>query len=263
MKATDQMRDPLSVRQACRTGAFDGPTSGYAPGFAQGNLAILPRDLAKDFLAFCRANPKPCPILGVSEPGDPRIPGLGTDLDIRSDLPRYRVWNKGQLIDEPTDVAKYWRDDLVSFVIGCSFSFEELLLQAGLSIRHIEARTTVPMYRTSLCTTSVGPFGGPMVVSMRPFKPADAIRAIEITSRYPQAHGAPVHFGRPDLIGIRDIGAPDFGDPSSIADDEVPVFWACGVTLQQAVETAKPDFAITHAPGRMIVTDVPIELASA
>ncbi|MCA0200407.1 MAG: putative hydro-lyase [Proteobacteria bacterium] len=263
MNAIDQIREPLSVRQACRTGGFDGPTSGQAPGFAQGNLAILPADLAKDFLAFCRANPKPCPILGVSERGDPHIPELGADLDIRTDLPRYRVWKKGELVDEPTNVATYWRDDLVSFVIGCSFSFEELLLQAGLSIRHIEARTTVPMYRTSLTTTPVGPFGGPVVVSMRPFKAADAIRAIEITSRYPQAHGAPVHFGRPDLIGIRDIGAPDFGEPSSIAADEVPVFWACGVTLQQAVETAKPDFAITHAPGRMIVTDVPIELASA
>mgnify|MGYP003337891068 CR=1 FL=1 len=164
----------------------------------------------------------------------------------------------GKQIDEPTDITSYWRDDLVAFVTGCSFSFEELLMRDGLSIRHIEAGTTVPMYRTNIACASVGPFGGPMIVSMRPFKPKDAIRAIEITSGYPQAHGAPIHFGNPQAIGVRDIGAPDFGDPVAIADGEVPVFWACGVTLQQAVEFAKPAFAITHAPGRMIVTDIPI-----
>lgn len=259
----EQILTPLAVRQACRTGALDGPTSGYAPGFAQGNLAILPARLAKDFHAFCRSNPKPCPILGVSQAGNPYIPDLGADLDIRTDLPRYCVWKDGALVDQPADISSYWREDLVSFVIGCSFSFEELLIQAGLSIRHIDARSTVPMYRTNINCVPAGPFGGPMIVSMRPFKPADAIRAIEITSRYPQAHGAPVHFGRPDMIGIKDIDAPDFGDPSRIEEGEVPVFWACGVTLQQAVQTAKPDFAITHAPGRMIVTDVPIALARA
>ena len=261
MHAADHVLTPVALRHACRTGAFDGPTSGYAPGFAQGNLAILPARLAQDFHAFCRRNPKPCPILGVSEPGDPQIKDLGADLDIRTDLPRYCVWKNGELVDQPADISAYWRDDLVAFVIGCSFSFEELLMQAGLSIRHIAARTTVPMYRTSLACTPAGPFGGPMVVSMRPFTPADAIRAIEITGKYPQAHGAPVHFGRPDMIGIKNIDAPDFGDPSPIGADEVPVFWACGVTLQQAIQTAKPDFAITHAPGRMIVTDVPIALA--
>lgn len=249
---------PLALRHACRTGGFDAPTSGHASGFVQGNLAILPASLAKDFREFCRRNPKPCPVVGISEAGNPHLPTLGADLDIRTDLPRYCVWKNGELIDQPTDVTSYWRDDLVAFVIGCSFSFEELLMRDGLSIRHIEAGSTVPMYRTNIACAAVGPFGGPMVVSMRPFTPKDAIRAIEITSGYPQAHGAPVHFGHPQAIGIADVGAPDFGDPSEIADGEVPVFWACGVTLQQAVQFAKPEFAITHAPGRMIVTDIPI-----
>lgn len=249
---------PLALRHACRTGAFDAPTSGHASGFVQGNLAILPASLAQDFREFCRRNPKPCPVVGVSEAGNPHLPELGADLDIRTDVPRYCVWKNGELIDQPTDITSYWRDDLVAFVIGCSFSFEELLMRDGLSIRHIEAGSTVPMYRTNISCAPVGPFGGPMIVSMRPFTPKDAIRAIEITSGYPQAHGAPVHFGDPQSIGIADIGAPDFGDPSDIADGEVPVFWACGVTLQQAVQFAKPAFAITHAPGRMIVTDIPI-----
>ncbi|MGE4064504.1 MAG: putative hydro-lyase [Rhodospirillaceae bacterium] len=255
---TARAMTPSAMRHACRTGSFDGPTSGHAPGFAQGNVAILPATLAKDFREFCLNNPKPCPVMGVSGVGSPHIPALGADLDIRSDVPRYCVWKDGVLIDQPTDISKYWRDDLVAFVIGCSHSFEERLLQSGLSIRHIDAGTTVPMYRTNIACASAGPFAGPMIVSMRPFKPADAIRAIEITGRYPQAHGAPVHFGKPETIGIADIERPDYGDPSFIGEDEVPVFWACGVTMQQAIETAKPEFAITHAPGRMIVTDVPI-----
>jgi uncharacterized protein YcsI (UPF0317 family) len=252
------MMTPLALRHACRTGDFDGPTSGQAPGFVQGNLAILPASFAKDFEEFCRRNPKPCPVVAISQVGSPTMPALGADLDLRTDLPRYCVWKHGALIDQPADIISYWRDDLVAFVIGCSFSFEELLMRDGLPIRHIEAGTTVPMYRTTIDCVPVGPFGGPMIVSMRPFAPKDAIRAIEITSRYPQAHGAPVHFGDPQSIGIRNIGSPDFGDPSRVAAGEVPVFWACGVTLQQAVQFARPDFAITHAPGRMIVTDVPI-----
>lgn len=224
----------------------------------QGNLAILPAPLAKDFREFCRRNPKPCPVVGISDEGNPYLAELGADLDIRTDLPRYRVWKNGELTDEPADITSYWRNDLVAFVIGCSFSFEELLMRDGLSIRHIEAGSTVPMYRTNIACAPVGPFGGPMIVSMRPFKPKEAIRAIEITSGYPEAHGAPVHFGHPQSIGIGNIESPDFGDPSPVADGEVPVFWACGVTVQQAVQFAKPDFAITHAPGRMIVTDIPI-----
>ncbi len=247
---------PLALRQAARSGAFDGPTSGFAHGFVQGNLAILPKDLAGDFLRFCQLNPKPCPIIGMSEVGNPMIPALGEDLDIRTDIPRYRVWKDGVMVDEPKDVLSWWRDDLVAFIIGCSHSFEEALLEDDLSIRHIEQGTTVPMYRTSIQCTPAGPFNGPMVTSMRPFKPADAIRAIQITSRFPAVHGAPVHIGLPEAIGIKDITKPDFGEPSPVMADELPVFWACGVTPQAVIAAAKVPFAITHAPGRMIVTDI-------
>jgi uncharacterized protein YcsI (UPF0317 family) len=233
-----------------------GVTAGVAPGFVQGNLAILPKSLAASFHRFCQLNPKPCPIIGMSEIGDPRIPALGLDLDIRTDLPRYRVWRYGELMEEPTDILAHWRDDLVAFVIGCSFSFEEALMADGLSIRHIEQNCNVPMYRTTIACKPADPFSGPMVVSMRPFGPADAIRAVQITSRFPAVHGAPVHFGKPELIGIQDISKPDYGDPVIIHPDEVPVFWACGVTPQSIILESKPDFAITHAPGRMLVTDL-------
>ena len=244
-----------AARLAYRAGKV-GVTAGVAPGFVQGNLAILPEKLASAFHRFCQLNPKPCPIIGMSEVGDPRIPALGLDLDIRTDIPRYRVWRDGELTEEPTDIMAHWRDDLVAFVIGCSFSFEEALIADGLKIRHIEEGRNVPMYRTSTPCASAGPFAGPMVVSMRPFKPAEAIRAIQITTRFPAVHGAPVHFGRPDLIGIKDIAKPDYGDAVSIQPDEVPVFWACGVTPQSVILQSRPDFAITHAPGYMLVTDV-------
>lgn len=247
---------PLSVRLACRSGALDGPTSGLAHGFVQGNLAILPAELAGDFLRFCQLNPKPCPVIGMSEPGNPKIPALGLDLDIRSDVPRYRVWRDGELVDEPASLDAWWRDDLVVFVLGCSHSFEEALIEDGLSVRHIDRGCTVPMYRTSIACTPAGPFSGPMVVSMRPFRPADAIRAIQITTRFPAVHGAPVHLGLPEAIGIADISRPDFGDAVPVGPDELPVFWACGVTPQSVIMAAKPSFAITHYPGRMIVTDV-------
>jgi uncharacterized protein YcsI (UPF0317 family) len=245
----------VQARLACRAG-FDGVTAGIAPGYVQGNLAILPEKLAASFLRFCQLNPKPCPIVGMSDVGDPRIPALGIDLDIRTDLPRYRVWRDGELIEEPTDVMAHWRKDLVAFVIGCSYSFEEALVAEGIGIRHIDEKRNVPMYRTSIQCASAGPFAGRMVVSMRPFKPADAIRAIQITSRYPAVHGAPVHIDKPEMIGIKDIAKPDYGDSVSIAPDEVPVFWACGVTPQSVILESKPDFAITHAPGCMLVTDL-------
>ncbi|MCF2522858.1 putative hydro-lyase [Bradyrhizobium sp. G127] len=243
------------ARLAYRAGKV-GVTAGVAPGFVQGNLAILPEKLASAFHRFCQLNPKPCPIIGMSEVGDPRIPALGIDLDIRTDLPRYRIWRGGQLTEEPTDIMAHWRDDLVAFVIGCSFSFEEALIADGLKIRHIEEGRNVPMYRTNVPCASAGPFAGPLVVSMRPFKPADAIRAIQITTRFPAVHGAPVHFGKPELIGIKDVAKPDYGDAVSIQSDEVPVFWACGVTPQSVILQSRPDFAITHAPGYMLVTDV-------
>ncbi|MGC2774540.1 MAG: putative hydro-lyase [Bradyrhizobium sp.] len=231
-------------------------TAGVANGFVQGNLAILPEKYAGAFHRFCQLNPKPCPIIGMSDPGDPYIPALGTDLDIRTDVPRYRVWRDGELVEEPTDLLAHWRDDLVTFVLGCSFSFEEALMADGLPIRHIEQGCRVPMYRTSIACTPSGPFAGPMVVSMRPFKPAQAIRAVQITTRFPAVHGAPVHLGHPDQIGIADIGKPDYGDPVPVAADEIPVFWACGVTPQAVIAAAKLPFAITHAPGLMLITDL-------
>jgi len=250
------LRTGLEARLACRTGAFDGPTAGVAPGYVQGNLAILPRDWADEFLRFCNANPKPCPVLAVSEPGNPALPTLAADLDIRTDLPRYRVWRDGEIASEPQDVRSVWRDDLVSFVIGCSFSFEEALLQSDVPIRHLTCGCNVPMYRTNIPTQPAGRFHGPTVVSMRPFRAADAIRAIQITSRLPAVHGAPIHIGFPEQIGIKDIGKPDYGDPVPIDKGELPVFWACGVTPQAAITAARPPFAITHAPGSMLVTDL-------
>ena len=245
----------VEARLKCRAG-WDGVTAGIAPGFVQGNLAILPERLAASFHRFCQLNPKPCPIIGMSEVGDPRIPALGLDLDIRTDLPRYRVWRDGQMIEEPTDIMSHWRKDLVAFVIGCSYSFEEALMADGLAIRHIDEKSNVPMYRTSIACVPTDSFAGRLVVSMRPFTPADAIRAIQITSRFPAVHGAPVHFGHPDLIGIADISKPDYGDAVPINPGEVPVFWACGVTPQSIILESKPDFAITHAPGRMLMTDL-------
>ena len=215
------LTSPGGARSASRSGALDGPTSGLAPGFVQGNLAILPADLAGDFLRFCQRNPKPCPLIGVSEAGDPRLPSLGEDLDIRTDIPRYRVWKDGVLIDEPQDIMRWWRGDLVAFVLGCSHSFEEALIEDGLAIRHIERGTTVPMYRTDIACTPAGPFEGPMVVSMRPFRPADAIRAIQITTRFPAVHGAPVHIGLPRSSASSDLGRPDFGEAVPIARGRV------------------------------------------
>jgi uncharacterized protein YcsI (UPF0317 family) len=243
------------ARGACRSGLHRGPTAGLAPGFVQGNLAILPKDVAADFLLFALSNPKPCPIIGVSEPGIPTIPKLGSDLDVRTDLPGYRIWRDGEVTEEVSDISNHWRDDLVAFVIGCSFSFEEALSADGLHIRHIDEGRNVPMYRTNIPCTPAGPFHGPMVVSMRPFHPSRAIRAIQITTRFPSVHGAPVHIGRPDLIGIQDLSQPDYGDAVTVGDDEIPVFWACGVTPQAIIRAARVPFAITHAPGCMLVTD--------
>ena len=243
-------------RHRIRGGAFSGQTSGLAPGNVQANLVVLPRADAFDFLRFAQANPRPCPVLAVSEPGSPSFPTLGADLDIRTDLPRYRVWRDGALVAEPTDVRDVWRDDLVSFAIGCSFSFEEALIEAGIEVRHIACGCNVPMYRTNIPCVPGGRFHGPMVVSMRPLKPADAIRAVQITSRYPSVHGAPVHIGLPAAIGITDLGRPDYGDAVPVGADELPVFWACGVTPQAVIAQARPEFCITHAPGAMLITDV-------
>lgn len=243
------------IRQNIRQGLFTQPTAGAAPGFVQANLVVLPKSLAADFLLFCQRNPKPCPVLSVSDPGSTFFPGYGEDLDIRTDVPRYRVWRNGELLDEVTDVTSYWREDLVSFAIGCSFSFEEALVAEGLDVRHISCASNVPMYRSNIATQSAGPFHGPLVVSMRPFKPADAIRAIQLTSKFPSVHGAPVHLGDASLIGIDDLNKPDYGEPVEVRSGEIPVFWACGVTPQAVLMASKPEFCITHSPGYMLVTD--------
>jgi len=245
----------LAARLAIRRNDHAGPTSGLAPGFVQANLAVLPHALAEDFLRFCQLNPKPCPLVGVGAPGDCRLPSLAEDLDIRTDLARYRVWRDGKVVDEPHDLMRWWRDDLVTFAIGCSFSFEQALLEGGIELRHMTCDCTVPMYRTSIETAPAGAFRGPLVVSMRPMTPANAIRAVQITTRFPSVHGAPVHLGKPELIGIADIAKPDWGDAVPIHDNEIPVFWACGVTPQSVIANVRPDFCITHYPGAMLVTD--------
>ena len=249
--------DLADARARIRVGEHTGPTSGLAPGFAQANLVILPADDALDFLRFCVRNPKPCPLLEVTDTGSPYPASLARDADLRTDLPRYRVFENGSLVDEPTDVTRYWRDDLVSFLLGCSFTFEWALAAAGLPLAHQRQGVNVPMYVTDRRCTGAGAFEGPLVVSMRPLAPDHIVHAVEISSRFPAMHGGPVHFGDPAALGITDLAAPDFGDPVAVEPDEVPVFWACGVTPQVAVAEAKPSLAIFHAPGHMFITDRP------
>ena len=256
VSAASPIEKSVKARTAIRSGAWTGHTSGLAEGHVQGNVVILPELLANDFLRYCQRNPKPCPLLAVSEPGEAMLPRLGADIDIRTDVPRYRVWRDGVLVDQPTDISNLWRSDLVTFVIGCSFSFEEALLEAGIPLRHITQKRNVAMYRSNMPTSPAGVFNGPMVVSMRPLRALDAIRAIQITSRFPNVHGAPVHIGNPALIGIADLATPDYGDAVDVLPDEIPVFWACGVTPQAAITQARPEFCITHAPGAMLITDL-------
>jgi uncharacterized protein YcsI (UPF0317 family) len=244
------------VRQAARTGELRTPTPGLALGHVQANLAVVPRDLAFDFLLFCQRNPKPCPLLDVTEPGSPEPRLVAPGADLRTDLPRYRVYRRGELADEPTDLGSYWRDDLVAFLLGCSFTFENALLQAGVPVRHLEQGRNVPMYRTNRPCRPAGAFRGPLVVSMRPLTPAQAVTATRVCSRFPRAHGVPVHFGDPSALGIRDLGRPDFGDAVEVRPGEVPVFWACGVTPQAVAMEARPPLLLTHSPGHMFVTDL-------
>lgn len=247
---------PQALRGKIRSGEHSGNTSGFAAGHVQCNIVILPSAQANDFLRFCQLNPKPCPLIAMSNtPGDFSLPPLG-DIDIRSDVPSYRVFREGLLNEEIQDISSLWREDLVTFALGCSFSFEEALLADGLEVRNVTDGVNVPMYRTNIDCNPAGAFAGKMVVSMRPFKAADAIRAVQICTRFPSVHGAPIHLGDPSQIGIADLGNPDYGDAVSLRDDELPVFWACGVTPQVALEAAKPPFAITHSPGCMLVTDL-------
>lgn len=248
---------PHEVRRDIRSGRFTGQTAGLALGRLQGNLAILPADLALDFARFCQRNPKPCPLVGVSDTGDPMLRTLGADIDIRTDVPRYNVYRHGELDDQVSDIRNLWRDDFVAFVLGCSFSFEAALLADGVPLRHIDNGRIVSMYRTNIDCVPAGPFRGPMVVSMRPLTPADAIRAVEVTARFPMTHGTPVHLGDPAGIGIADIDTPDWGDVTDFEPGEIPVFWACGVTPQSVIREARVPVCITHTPGSMLITDLP------
>lgn len=251
------LADPVAARHAARAGRLTGYTALCAPGYVQANLAILPAEYATDFLRFCQRNPQPCPLLEMSEPGDPCLPRLGQDLDIRTDVPAYYLYKDGEFVGETTDITAHWRDDLVTFALGCSLSVDQAMLNAGLPVRHVERNESAGMFISSIQTVPAGPFRGPMVVTMRPHKPADAIRAVQITTRYPKCHGAPVHIGLPEQIGIKDLTRPDFGpDRVEIASNEIPVFWACGVTPQVIVRHAKPSFCIAHKPGHMLVTDL-------
>ena len=247
---------PAQLRAQIRQCLFQGPTAGQCGPYAQANLVILPQAHADDFLRFCLFNARACPLLGVGEPGQWAIPSLGEDLDIRTDVPGYYVYRDGRLAGELASLTGLWQPDFVTFALGCSFSFEQMLLQEGIPIRHIQEGKNVPMYRTSIKNQPAGPFAGERVVSMRPMKAADAIRAIQITSRFPGIHGAPIHFGDPALIGIGDLGRPDYGDAVTVLPGEVPVFWACGVTPQNALRGAGLALAVTHKPGHMLVTDI-------
>lgn len=247
--------DPLALRHACRSGAFDRPTAGHAPGRVQANLMIVPQSDAPDFLLFCRRNPTPCPLVEVLAPGA-REASCAPGSDIATDLPGYRVYRDGELAEERADVAALWRSDLVVFLVGCSFSFEAALEEAGIALRHVRQGRNVAMYRTRVACTPAGRFAGEMVVSMRPIRRGDVDRVAKICARFPHAHGAPVHVGNPGALGIADLAAPDYGDAVEIRADEVPVFWGCGVTAQWVAQRSGLGLCITHAPGKMFVTDL-------
>ena len=245
-----------AARAAIRAGKWRRSTGNLAPGYEQANLVILHKDLAFDFLRFCVRNPRPCPVIEVADPGDPHpSPHIARDADIRTDIPMYRVYRNGELEKEVPDILSLWTDSMVAFLLGCSYGFDNALVAAGVPVRHMEMGTNNPMYRTNRQCVPAGVFHGPMIVSMRPI-PADLVqRAIEITSRFPAAHGGPVHIGDPAAIGIQDLNKVDYGCSVPIRAGEVPVFWACGVTPQAAIVVVKPALAITHAPGHMFISD--------
>ena len=247
---------PSEVRALIQEGKITGQTSGMCAGYAQGNLLILPREQAYDFLLFTQRNPKSCPILEVGNVGSRLVRKMANNADIATDIPKYRVWENGELTGEYTDISRFWREDFVYFLIGCSFSFEGELLAAGVPVRHIEEGKNVPMYLTNIDCEEAGIFHGKLVVSMRPMPADQVIRAVSITASMPRVHGAPIHIGDPAKIGIADISRPDFGEAVTIREGEIPVFWCCGVTPQSVVMSAKPPIAISHAPGHMFITDV-------
>lgn len=247
---------PVELREMIRGNQLIKPTAGMASGYAQGNLAILKKEHAFDFLLFCQRNPKSCPLLDVTEIGSPFFKFAAPSGDIRTDIPKYRIYKSGELVEEVTDIRDYWEDDMVAFLIGCSFTFEHALLNNDISVRHIEENCNVPMYRTNIPCVEAGIFHGQMVVSMRPIPHRDVVRAAQVTSRFPAVHGGPIHIGDPSVIGISDIYQPDFGESVPIREGEVPVFWACGVTPQSIAMETKPSIMITHAPGYMFITDI-------
>lgn len=247
---------PWEVRKLIRQEKITCPTAGMCAGYAQANLVVLPKDLAYDFLLFTQRNPKACPVLEVSDVGSRYLKKMGNDIDIAKDFPRYRIYEKGVMTREYTDVSEFWKKDFVSFIIGCSFSFEAELLEADVTIRHIEEDCNVPMYNTTIPCENAGVFSGNMVVSMRPLPQNQIVKAVNITSTMPRVHGAPIQIGYPEKIGIMDINKPDYGDRVTIKDGEVPVFWPCGVTPQNVIMKTKPEFVITHAPGHMLITDI-------
>lgn len=247
---------PQEVKDLIRSGEIDYQTSGMCNGYAQANLCILPKEYAFDFLLFCMRNPKPCPILEVGDVGSRDIKTMAQYGDICTDFPKYRIWKNGVLEKEVTDISEYWQDDFVYFLIGCSFSFESELLEADVPVRHIEENRNVPMFNTNIALEPAGKFHGNMVVSMRPIPDDLVVKAVNVTAAMPRVHGAPVHIGNPEAIGIEDIFSPDYGDSVTVNEGETPVFWACGVTPQNAVIQSKPPIAITHSPGHMFITDV-------
>lgn len=246
---------PSEVRAAIRDGAWTGPTAGACPGHLQANLAVLPHELAFEFLLFCQRNPKPCPLVAVTDPGDPHVDAGDGRADLRSDLPRYRVWRGGELVAEPTDLSEHWRADSVGFLLGCSHTFDDALSGAGIPVRHVDAGASPAVYVTTVDCAPAGPFRGPLVVSMRPVPGELVERAVEVTGRYPLGHGSPVHIGDPSALGVRDLSTPDFGDPPELGAGDVPVFWACGVTPQLVIPGADPAYAMTHCIGHMFVFD--------
>lgn len=246
---------PRELRGLCRTGEFSGATSGLAKGFVQANMIILPREYAFDFLLFCQRNPKPCPLVEVLEPGR-FTPSCAAGADVRTDLPGYRIYENGALSREVSDVSAWCGEDFVTFLIGCSFSFETALIDGGIPLRHVDQGRNVAMYKTNIACQPAGRFTGNMVVSMRPVKSRDVARAVEISGKFPQVHGAPVHVGHPGAIGIGDLATADFGESVEIMEDELPVFWACGVTPQYVAQLSRIPFCISHSPGKMLVTDL-------
>jgi len=257
-QALDKMKKillPAQLRNEIRAGQWTTPTSGLVPGYVQANLVMVPKDLAFSFLVFCVRNPKPCPILDVLEAGEAE-PKIASDADLRTDLPRYRIYREGELEGEVDNVKDVFRNDMVSFLLGCSFSFEDALVAAEIPVRNLEEGKNVSMYITNRDCQPAGPFSAPLVVTMRPMRPEQAVRAVQITTRFHLTHGAPVHLGSPERIGIDDLNRPDFGDPVTIRPDEIPVFWACGVTTILAATSTPLPLVITHAPGHMFISDL-------